>query len=153
MRRIVALVVGVVVATAVRASHAQGPVTLEQLKDQAAKDAATLDGKAYLARFFTNQWMVALDAADESCLSIRRSAEADEKLVIALSIGANGYPVAVLVSPEDKTMECIADRLKSSRLIEPPREGFAIYLAFEAVEPGSERERELRAAAAKPSTE
>src|SRR5262245_29509411 len=127
------------------------PLTLDALKESAAVDAATPEGQAYLKQFFRNPWMVALDAADETCRSVMLASEPVSKGVIALSIGADGYPVAAFMTPEDKGTRCVAERLKSTQFIKPPHDGFAIYLPFEAVEPGSEREREMRATAEKAS--
>ena len=120
-------------------------LTLDTLKDRAAADAATPEGQAYLKQFFTNPWMVALDAAGETCRSAMLASEPASKGVIALSLGSDGYPVAAFMTPEDKGTQCVAERLRLTPFIKPPHDGFAIYLPFEAVEPGSERDRTIHA--------
>ena len=147
MRRIASLVIGFVVATAVAAALARKPVTLEQLKVQAAADAATPEGQAYLKQFFTNQLMLAFEDASEHCRSAQLASSPKDRYVIALNVGVDGFPLEVLVSPDDQGMRCEADRLKAYQFIKPPHDAFAIYMPYEAVEPGSEREREIRAAA------
>ena len=121
------------------------PLTLDTLKERAAADAATPEGKAYLKQFFTNPWMLAFDAADETCRSVMLASEPVANFVIGLSLGSDGYPVFVAMTPVNKGTQCFAERLKSTQFIKPPHDGFAIYLPFEAVEPGSERERSIRA--------
>jgi len=135
-------------STLAAAILAAPPLTLDVLKERAAADAATPEGRAYLKQFFTNPWMLALDAADESCRSVMLASEPATKGVIALSLGADGYPVAAFMTPEDKGTRCVSERLKMTQFIKPPHDGFAIYMPFEAVEPGSEREREIRAESA-----
>jgi len=121
------------------------PASLDVVKERAAADAATPEGQAYLKQFFTNPWMVALDAADEACLPVMMAEEPVSKFVIALSIGADGYPVFVAMTPVNKGTECFGERLKRTEFIKPPHDGFAIYIPFEAVEPGSGRDRAIRA--------
>jgi hypothetical protein len=128
----------VLAAAAVAPALAREPVTLVVVKERGAADAATPEGKAYLKQFFTNPWMLAWDAADEQCRAVQRSAASPEDFVIALVIGDNGYPTDALVSPDTAGLRCIADRLKATAYIKPPHDGFAIYMAFKATEPGTE---------------
>jgi len=119
-------------------SLAREPLTLAFLKDRAAADAATPEGKAYLQAFFTNPWMLAFDAADDHCRAAQLRSESPEEWVLALSIGDYGYPADALVSPGNERLECMADRLKATGFIKPPHDGFAIYMPFKHTEPGTE---------------
>jgi hypothetical protein len=138
MKRCEKLVMGLLVAVVVMPCLAREPLTLSSLKDRAAADAATPEGRAYLKQFFTNPWMLALDAADEQCRAAQMRSESPEEWVLALSIGENGYPTDALVSPDNEGLECMADRLKATGFIKPPHDGFAIYMPAKHVEPGTE---------------
>ena len=141
MKRCQMLVLGLIVAVVAMPCLAREPLTLAQVKDNAAADAATPEGKAYLNEFFTNPWMLALDAADEQCRAAQMRSESPEEWVLALSIGDNGYPIDALVSPPDNEgLRCMADRLKSTGFIKPPQDGFAIYMPAKHVEPGTEHQ-------------
>ena len=139
MKRCKRLVLGLLAVFVMLPSLAREPVTLALLKDRAAADVATPEGKAYLKEFFTNPWMLALDAADEQCRAAELRAGAPEEWVLALRIGDNGYPTDALVSPDNEGLTCIADRLKATGFIKPPHDGFAIYMPAKRTEPGTER--------------
>jgi hypothetical protein len=132
------LVLGLLVAAIVTPGLSSEPVTLAGLKDQAATDEATPEGKTYLKLFRTNPLMLALDAAEDQCRDAAMRSGPKEEFVIALRIGANGYPTDALVSPDDEGMRCFADRLKATGFIKPPYDGFAIYMDFVHTEPGTE---------------
>ena len=138
MKRCGKLVIGLLAAAVIMPGLASEPLTLERVKEQAAADAATPEGRAYLKEFFTNPWRLALDAADEQCRAAQMRSGMHEEFVIALSIGENGYPTDALVSPDDEGMRCLADQLKATGFIRPPHDGFAIYMPFKATEPGTE---------------
>jgi hypothetical protein len=140
MKRYKLLMFGLLVVFVAVPSFARESVTLALLKDSAAADAATPEGKAYLKEFFTNPWMLAMDAADEQCRAAQSRAGSPEDWVIALRIGDDGYPTEALVSPDNEGLKCMADRLKTNSFIRPPHEGFAIYLHYRHVEPGTEAE-------------
>jgi len=131
---------GLLVATVVMPSLAREPLTLARVKEQAAADAATAEGKAYLKEFFTNPWSLAFDAADEQCRAAEVRAGPLEEFVIALSIGENGYPTDAFASPDNEGIKCLADRLKATGFIKPPHDGFAIYMPFKHTEPGTEHQ-------------
>ena len=139
-------VLGLFVAAVVTPCLAREPLTLGGVKEQSLADGTSPEGKAYLKEFFTNPFMLALDAADEQCRAAMLRSGPHEEFVIALSIGTNGYPNDVLVSPDDEGMRCFADRLKATGFIKPPHDGFAIYLPYRHTEPGTEH----RAAASAP---
>ena len=136
MKRCWKFMPGLLAAFVIMPSYAREPLTLDLLKDRAAVDAATPEGRAYLKEFFTNPWRLAFDAAGQRCPVGEPGAH--EQFVIALSIGDNGYPADVLVSPDDDAMRCRADQLKASAFIRPPHDGFAIYMPFKHTEPGTE---------------
>ena len=139
MNRSSRLVMALLVAVVLMPCLAREPLTLAQMKDKSAADSVTPEGKAYLKEFFTNPWMLAMDAADEQCRAAQLRSEWPEEWVIALSIGANGYPTDALVSPSsNEGVRCMADRLKATSFIKPPHDGFAIYMPFRHTEPGSE---------------
>ena len=140
MKRCGKLLMGLLVAAVAMPCLAREPLTLARVKDKAAADQATPEGDAYLKEFFTNPWMLALDAADEQCRAAQMRSGAKEEFVIALSIGENGYPTDALVSPDDEGMRCLADRLKATGFIKPPHDGFAIYMDFKHTEPGTEHQ-------------
>ena len=150
MNRYGTLVMGLLVAAIVTPCLAREPVTLTSVKEQAAVDGATPEGKAYLKLFYTNPWMLALDAADEQCRAEDLRSGPKEEFEIALRIGSNGYPNDALVRPDDEVMRCFADRLKATGFIKPPHDGFAIYMDFVRTEPGTEV-RPSAAAPDKPS--
>jgi hypothetical protein len=126
------------IALVIMPSLAREPLTLADLKAGATADAATPEGRAYLKAFFTNPWMLALDSAGEQCRAAQMRSQSHEEFVIGLSIGDNGYPTDVLVSPDDEGMRCLADRLGATGFIKPPHDGFAIYLPYKRTEPGTE---------------
>jgi len=138
MKRCWKFTLGLLTVFAIMPSLAREPLTLALLKDRAAADAATPEGKAYLKDFFTNPWMLALDAADEQCRAAQMRSEFPEEWVLALSIGDNGYPTVALVSPDNEGLKCMADRLKATGFIKPPHDGFAIYMPAKRTEPGTE---------------
>jgi hypothetical protein len=139
MNRCEKFMLGLLLAAVVTPCLAREPVTLAQVKDKSEADSATPEGKAYLKQFFTNPWMLAMDAADGQCKAALLRSGLPEEWVFALSIGDNGYPSDVLVSPSDNEgLRCMADRLKATGFIKPPHEGFAIYMAFRQTEPGTE---------------
>ncbi len=141
MNRCSALVIGLLVGAIVIPCVAREPVTLASLKDRSTADAATPEGKAYLKEFFTNPFSLALDSADEQCKAAELRSGSPEDWVLALSIGANGYPAEALVSPPDNEgLKCMADRFKEIGFIKPPQEGFAIYMPFKHTEPGTEHQ-------------
>jgi hypothetical protein len=139
MKRCGKFMLGLLAAVVVVPSLAREPVTIAVLKDRAAEDAATPEGKAYLKKFFTNPWRMALDAADEQCRAAELRSESPEEWVLALRIGDNGYPTDALVTPENEGLKCMADRLKATGFIRPPHDGFAIYMPAKLTEPGTER--------------
>jgi len=134
-------------------SLAREPVTLASLKDRSIADGASPEGGAYLNELFTNPWMLALDAADEQCRAAQMRSPVHEEFVIALVIADNGYPSDALVSPDDEGMRCLADRLKATGLLKPPHDGFAIYLPFKRVEPGTEHQASASPPEEKPPVE
>ena len=138
MKRSVKLILGLLTALVIVPSLAREPVTIAVLKERAAKDAATSEGKAYLKEFFTNPWMLALDAADEQCRAAQLRSESPEEWVLALSIGDNGYPPDALITPDNEGLKCMAERLKATGFIKPPHDGFAIYMPAKRTEPGTE---------------
>jgi hypothetical protein len=139
MKRCSKLALGLLAVFVIMPSYAREPLTLELLKDRAAVDAATPEGQAYLKEFFTNPWRLAFDAAEHRCRAAAQAGSGThEPFVVALSIGDNGLPTDVLVSPDDDAMRCRADGLKASTFIKPPHDGFAIYMMFKATEPGTE---------------
>lgn len=149
MRRRGMHVLGLLIAVIAMPCLAREPLTLARLQEQSAADAATSEGKAYLKEFFTNPWMLALDAADEQCKAAQMRSESPEEFVIALSIGDNGYLIDALVSPPDNEgLKCMADRLKATGFIKPPHDGFAIYMPAKHVEPGTEHQPAATAPAA-----
>ncbi len=121
------------------------PVTLDALKQQFVADAKTPEGQAYVKQFFTNPWMLAFDAAQDACRAAAVRSAPHDSFVIALRIGDNGYPTDALVSPEDDGMKCVADRLMADGFIRPPHDGFAIYMAFQKTEPGTEHQLQQQA--------
>jgi hypothetical protein len=139
MKRCAKFMLGLLVAVVVVQSLAREPVTIAILKERAAADAATPEGRAYLKEFFTNPWMLALDAADEQCRAAELRSESPEEWVLALSIGDNGYPTDALVTPDNEGLKCMADRLKATAFIKPPHDGFAIHMPAKRTEPGTER--------------
>jgi hypothetical protein len=134
------LVLGLVAAAVAVPCLAGEPMTLGKLKELAAADARTPQGEAYLKKFFTNPWRLALDAADNACRPPKERQEALEEFVIALRIGQDGRPTDALVSPDDEYLRCVADRLKANGFIKPPHDGFAIYMPFRHTEPGTENQ-------------
>ena len=138
MKRCWKFMLGLLLVSVTMPSHAGEPLTLELLKERAAADGATPEGKAYLKEFFTNPWRLAFDAAGQRCKAAQAGTGTHERFVVALSIGDNGFPTDVLVSPDDDAMRCRADGLKASTFIKPPHDGFAIYMLFKATEPGTE---------------
>jgi hypothetical protein len=151
MKRCGMLVLGLLVAVLVMPCLVRDTLTLVQLKDQAAADAATPEGNAYLKEFYTNPWMLALDAAGEQCRDAQMRSESPEEWVLALSIGDNGYPTDSLVSPDNEGLKCMAERLKATGFIRPPHDGFAIYMHAKHVEPGTERQLSPTAPATEPT--
>jgi hypothetical protein len=139
MKRWAKFMPGLLAAVVIVPSLAREPVTIAVLKERAAKDAATPEGKAYLTEFFTNPWMLAMDAADEQCRAAEMRSESPEEWVLALSIGDNGYPTDALVTPDNEGLKCMAERLKATGFIKPPHDGFAIYMPAKHVEPGTQR--------------
>lgn len=152
MKRCGQFVMCLLVAAVVMPCLAREPLTLERVKENAAADAATPEGKAYLKEFFTNPWSLALDAADEQCRAAEMRAPMPDEWVLALSIGANGYPTDALVSPDNEGLKSMADRLKATGFIKPPHDGFAIYMPAKLTEPGTEN-RSSAAEPAKPSNQ
>jgi len=140
MERRNVLVTALFAAVVALPAVAREPVTLASLKDRSIADGASPEGRAYLHELFTNPWMLALDAADEQCRAAQMRSGVHEEFVIALSIADNGYPSDALVSPDDEGMRCLADRLKATGFLKPPHDGFAIYLPFKHVEPGTEHQ-------------
>lgn len=138
MKRYWTFMLGLHTVFAIMPSLAREPLTLALLKDRAAADAATPEGKAYLQEFFTNPWMLALDAADKQCRAAQMRSDFPAEWVLALSIGDNGYPTDALVSPDNEALNCMADRLKATGFIRPPHDGFAIYMPARRTEPGTE---------------
>jgi len=139
MKRCAQFVLGLLATVVIVPSLAGEPVTIEVLKERAVKDAATQEGRAYLKEFNTNPFMLALDAADEQCRDAQSRSGTPEEWVMALSIGANGYPTDALVTPDNEGLQCIAERLKATAFIKPPHDGFAIYMPAKLTEPGTER--------------
>ena len=138
MKRCWKFMLGLLTVFAIMPSVAREPLTLALLKERAAADFATPEGKAYLKEFFTNPWMLALDVADEQCRAAQMRSGSPEEWVLALSIGDNGYPTDALVSPDNEGLRCMADRLKATGFIRPPHDGFAIYMPAKRTEPGTE---------------
>jgi hypothetical protein len=150
MKRTQSLVMVLLVAAVVAPCLGREPLTVARVKEQSIADAATPEGKAYLKEFFTNPWMLAMDAADEQCrAAAERSSAGMEEFEIALSIGLNGYPAEALVTPDNEYMRCQADRLKATGFIKPPHDAFAIYMKFKHTEPGTEHQ----AAAQEPASD
>jgi len=119
---------------------ARAPEVLSSIQEKAKADAATPEGQTYLKQFFTNPWMLALDAADDQCRGEQLRSGSPPDFILALVIADTGYPTDVLVSPENEGLKCVADRLKATSFIKPPHDGFAIYMPFKATEPGSEHQ-------------
>jgi hypothetical protein len=140
MKRFGTFVVVTLVAAVVTLCFAREPMTLAVVKSRAEADSATPEGVAYLKEFFTNPWMLALDAADEQCRAAQIRSGAPRDFVFALVIGDNGYPTDALVSPDNEGLKCMADRLKATGFIKPPHDGFAIYMPYKATEPGTEKQ-------------
>jgi hypothetical protein len=138
MKRCGVLLLIALVAVLALPSFGREPMTLSVVQQKATADAATPDGQAYLKEFFTNPWMLALDAADGQCRAAQVGSEVPQEFVLALVIADNGYPTDALVSPENSGLKCVADRLKATGFIKPPHDGFAIYMPFKATEPGTE---------------
>jgi hypothetical protein len=141
MQRIGATVIVLVMAVFVMPCLAREPMTLAVVKERAAADSATPEGKAYLKQFFTNPWMLALDAASEQCRAEQARSASHDEFVLALVIGDNGYPTDALASPDDDGLRCMADRLKATGFIKPPHDGFAIYMPYRKTEPGTEHQQ------------
>jgi hypothetical protein len=139
MTRCAKFMLGLLPAIVLVPSLAREPVTIAALKERAARDAATPEGIAYLKEFFTNPWMLALDAAGEQCRAVEMRSESPEEWVLALGIGDDGYPTDALVTPDNEGLKCMAERLKATGFIRPPHDGFAIYMPAKRTEPGTER--------------
>jgi hypothetical protein len=121
-------------------------MTIAMLKEKAAADAATPEGKAYLKEFFTNPWHLALDTAGNQCRDAHMRSATPEEWVLGLSIGSNGYPNEAVVTPGDNEgLKCLADRLKASGFIKPPHDDFAIYMPVRRTEPGTENRSSIPA--------
>lgn len=132
------LALGSIAAFAATLCLAGAQPTIQGIEAQAAKDAATPEGKAYLEEFFTNPWRVAFDTADERCIGAQSADPPHDELIFALTIGSNGYPSEALASPANAWTTCFVGQLKTIAFLKPPHDDFAIYMPFRETEPGTE---------------
>ena len=100
MNRCRKFILGLLAVLVMMPSLAREPLTLALLKEKAAADAA-----------------------GEQCRAAEERSESPEQWVLAIRIGANGYPTDALVSPDNEGLECRADRLKATQFIKPPHDG------------------------------
>lgn len=128
MRGGLRILLGLLLVLGALPAPAQGadPSSFAALKSKAEAEGATAEGRRYFTTM-TKPLQDALGSAIGKCQAeLARAPLSTIELV--LSVGADGKPLDAVVHPENESMTCIGNELRTVTFPKPPHDRFLAYI-------------------------